>query len=406
MSVFYFPIEDCLNAISRGKPWVFCCGIPTRFVRIDKIAPDLVFSDLPVISPDAIEIQTELGSGGYGVVWKGLFSINQSTTTPDISADQQGLLTRDDSQASSLLLHSRESSNSLLSMSASSPTKRVTVAVKEMHSTEFESNADQLEKFAEFRKEAYIHSCLRHKNLVRLFGICLLPRLRMVLEFMDHGDLYHLLKAHDKYDDIEQFPFSVRLNIAIDVAKGMTYLHSLNPPIVHCDLRSPNIFLKRRTSSSTKQLHLRAKVADFGLSRRIFSDATSGFLGTWQWLPPEVIEHGEFTELADVYSFGVIMWELISRQYPFQKEADAQHSDIVGLKKAIVKHDLRPSLDFLDDLPFKVPNDYLDLMKQCWIKKQSKRPSFLEITMVLARIAQDLEIVDTTEKILHDVHAD
>jgi serine/threonine protein kinase len=139
----------------------------------------------------------------------------------------------------------------------------------------------------------------------------------MIMEFIADGDLYHLLRKKTFAEPELAMP--IRLKIAYDVACGMTYLHAVNPPIVHCDLRSPNVFLEfgKNTSGGVT---VRAKVADFGLSRPVFVGAT-GFLNTWQWLPPEVIDLNSkgFTEMADVYSFAIIMWELMTGEFPFEE---------------------------------------------------------------------------------------
>ena len=102
----------------------------------------------------------------------------------------------------------------------------------------------------------------------------------------------------------------------MDIALGMEYLHhSMTPPIAHRDLRSPNVFLAN-FSADTQTVS--AKVADFGMSRRV-STFIAGLGKTWQWLAPEVIDADSkrFDERADIYSYGIILWEILSREYPF-----------------------------------------------------------------------------------------
>jgi len=90
-----------------------------------------------------------------------------------------------------------------------------------------------------------VFSCLDHPNLVRLIGICLAPSLRMILEYLPAGDLCKFLHPTlGSSIDPQDFPWSLRLRMALDIAKGMQYLQSREPPVVHRDLRSPNIFVR------------------------------------------------------------------------------------------------------------------------------------------------------------------
>jgi serine/threonine protein kinase len=85
-------------------------------------------------------------------------------------------------------------------------------------------------------------SALDHPNLVKFYGITLNP-LRMVMEFVSHGDLYHMLQ--DKSISDEALSWTFRMKIALDIAKGMRHLQAVTPPIIHRDLRSPNILVRR-----------------------------------------------------------------------------------------------------------------------------------------------------------------
>ena len=104
--------------------------------------------------------------------------------------------------------------------------------------------------------------------------------MRMILEFVPGGDLYHFLYA----DPQPQVPYSLALKMCLDISAGMRFLISVSPPIIHRDLRSPNIFVQQITSELGAVC---LQVADFGLSRKV-AGPVSGLLRTWQWLAPEV----------------------------------------------------------------------------------------------------------------------
>jgi serine/threonine protein kinase len=127
--------------------------------------------------------------------------------------------------------------------------------------------------------------------------VSLSPALRMVLEFLEHGDLYSFLhpevdSLHEGISQIPQqdFPWSLRIRILLDIATGMNYLQSREPPIIHRDLRSPNIFL----GSLSEHSPVRAKIADFGLARFVAPTA-EGALDTWEWVAPETLSGNPYT---------------------------------------------------------------------------------------------------------------
>jgi len=253
-----------------------------------------------------------------------------------------------------------------------------TVAIKEL--TIKGEEADLTDKFKEFQHEVHIMSCLDHPNLVKFYGITLNP-LRMVMEFVAHGDLYHMLQ--DKSLSDEDLPWCFRMKIALDIAKGMRHLQSITPPIIHRDLRSPNILMV----SKDPEAAVVAKVADFGLAQSV-APLVAGALGTWQWLAPEIIDNENlyYDERADVYSFGIVLWEVVTRGIPFDEYAtNPLYAKCVALdengeevwliraqevKKAIVHGGLRPSI------PASVPADVRELIEECWQGNRDRRLSF------------------------------
>ena len=145
----------------------------------------------------------------------------------------------------------------------------------------------------------------------------------------------------------------------------MNYLHCFLPrPIIHRDLKSLNILIDDA---------FRAKIADFGWTR-IKGDEMTDRIGTFQWMAPEVITGKIYSEKADVYSFGIILWEISAREPPYK--------NIMGTKVSVevVKNDLRPKI------PKKTPEAMARLMKKFWDRNPLKRPSFKEIIMELEKM--------------------
>lgn len=173
------------------------------------------------------------------------------------------------------------------------------VAVKRL----YESNYRRLEHFM---NEVKILSLLRHPNLVSLFG-CTSRRSRellLVYEFVPNGtvaDHLHGIKASESF-----MPWKVRMSIAIETADAINYLHSVEPPIIHRDVKTDNILLDN-------SFHV--KVGDFGLSRLFLTDTThisTAPQGTPGYVDPEYHQCYQLTDRSDVYSFGVVLMELVS----------------------------------------------------------------------------------------------
>lgn len=247
------------------------------------------------------------------------------------------------------------------------------VAVKQLN---LSSIAGSQNVFADFRREVWLMSGLQNDNLVVLKAITMEP-FCMILEFMERGSLYHFLK-----DPSNAVDWEIRLLFAQDVAHAMNFLHSLVPPIVHRDLKSPNILLTRDENEG----RLKAKVSDFGLSRSMtlrgeFDRALK--TNNPVWLAPEVMQGRDYNEKADVYSYGVVLWEMLSRsdffgQYSFM-------NDIV----VAVTSGQRPGVPDAED-PFGVAEDYAALIRSCWTGDPSARPTFSAILQRLEEMQKKL----------------
>ncbi|KAK4346392.1 hypothetical protein RND71_032731 [Anisodus tanguticus] len=167
------------------------------------------------------------------------------------------------------------------------------------------TNSKQGEK--EFFTEVTLLGRLHHRNLVNLVGYCVDKGHRMLIyEFMSNGSLANLL-----YSEEYTLSWEDRVQIALDISHGVEYLHDgAVPPVIHRDLKTANILLDQS---------LRAKVADFGLSKEeVFDGRKSGLKGTYGYIDPMYISTSKFTTKSDIYSFGVILFELITAIHPHQ----------------------------------------------------------------------------------------
>jgi serine/threonine protein kinase len=213
----------------------------------------------------------------------------------------------------------------------------MTVAVKRINARGL--RAEHVDAFC---SEASLMCQLRHRNCVRFIGaVAEPPELCIITEFCQHGALSDLL-----LQQTVEMDFKLKLKCCLDAARGMEYMHSCNPVILHRDLKSDNLLV---TSDWT------VKVADFGLSRFRSDKKTMSQVGTPMWMAPEVILGEKYTEKADVYSFGVILWEIMTRKEPYE---DKEAMQIV---LEVVNKGLRP----------KIPPHYFDcplvpLMRDCW----------------------------------------
>ncbi|KAG2565333.1 hypothetical protein PVAP13_7NG000600 [Panicum virgatum] len=157
-----------------------------------------------------------------------------------------------------------------------------------------------------FRQEVLLMKKLRHPNIILFMGAVASPeRLCIVTEFLPRGSLFRLLQKNTGKLDPRR-----RVHMAIDIARGMNYLHHCSPPIVHRDLKSSNLLVDKNWT---------VKVADFGLSRLKLETFLRTKTGkeTPQWMAPEVLRNEPLDEKSDVYSYGVILWELITQKKPW-----------------------------------------------------------------------------------------
>lgn len=240
--------------------------------------------------------------------------------------------------------------------------------------------APVLDKLAE---EAGLMASMRHPNIIQFMGIVSMPPC-VVTEFCERGSLTDVLKRGRKGEPgaLEALGWRLRLSMAADAAKGMLYLHARPQPIIHRDLKSPNLLVDS---------HWRVKVCDFNMSRIMEeSGQGSSLAGTNpRWLAPELLSGEHATTYSDVFAFGVVLWELLTFELPWFKDNPWSVAHIVGNGGRLTIPN-RWDLPGLDTNQFTRLDDYLDLMQRCWAQNPYDRPGFSEIIQDLKRMESSM----------------
>jgi len=232
----------------------------------------------------------------------------------------------------------------------------------------------------DFTRECETLMAIRHACLLIFYGAGLTRDNRpfMVTEFMSKGSLKHVLD-----DKQQQLPWALRHKFAKQIAKGMEYLHKAN--IVHRDLKSDNCLVNDE---------LDAKVCDFGTSRFVTSalqpsefdveamgtesvalsaTMTTG-VGTVLWMAPELFVMGtKYKQDIDVYSYGVIMWELLTREIPWSEITETQYIRFYSALSTALENNQRPQIppEMVESHP-----EFVTLMQECWSTDPTARPKF------------------------------
>ncbi|KAM0946880.1 putative protein kinase RLK-Pelle-RLCK-V family [Dioscorea sansibarensis] len=190
------------------------------------------------------------------------------------------------------------------------------------------NNKGQAEK--EFRVEVETIGRVRHKNLVRLLGYCVEGAYRMlVYEYVDNGNLDQWL--HGDMGRVSPLTWEIRMKIILGTAKGLAYLHEgLEPKVVHRDVKSSNILLDQQWNP---------KVSDFGLAKLLCSErnyVTTRVMGTFGYVAPEYASTGMLNERSDVYSFGILIMEIITGRIPVDYTRPSGEVNLVDWLKLMV----------------------------------------------------------------------
>jgi tRNA A-37 threonylcarbamoyl transferase component Bud32 len=222
------------------------------------------------------------------------------------------------------------------------------------------------EKFMDdFLYEIKIMSTLDHQNVLKFLGASITANgeVFLVTEFMEHGSVKDLLANTDGKID-----WKLKIRLAVDAARGMQYLHSCHPPIIHRDLKNSNLLIDKKW---------RCKIADFGISRiKPTNTQSMTLVGTPAYMAPEVISQNKYSEKGDVYSFGVVLCELYNGKAPYS-DMNLFPQQVMY---AVVQEGLRPTID--PDCP----SALAVLIQDCLHADPAKRPDFKEIKLRLKRL--------------------
>lgn len=275
----------------------------------------------------------------------------------------------------------------------------MTVAVKHLNEMMF---SDQTIK-EDFEREVEVMRGIRHPNIVMFFGAGEVEREErgkkisypfLVLEFMKRGTLKKVLDSSDI-----SLSYQYKVGFALDAARGMRYLHTLSPTRIHRDMKSANLLVSQSWV---------VKVSDFGSARMVKREGerqatvsrthTVGMnkrtpllsvdklmtndTGTVLWRPPEIFALENYGTSADVYSYGIVLWEILCRELPYK---DHKFSWIEDVSHA-VQRGIRPAI------PTWAPTVYVQLMKDCWHGDPDLRPSFAHIVDRLVAMADSMSV--------------
>ncbi|KAL6060410.1 Myotubularin-like phosphatase domain [Balamuthia mandrillaris] len=347
--VFTFPLSQCQMSILKGEAFVYCRG--EKPIRLDQLVPDVVMSNIEGkrISYKDLYFESKIGEGSFASVYKGIYNGE-------------------------------------------------TVAIKQLKDLKASKKVTESEiikVFDNFRHEVWLMNGISHPNLLNFKGFCMDP-LCIVTEFIPGGNLFDYIhgrgpscyslgsegstseerstKAKEALSNInflETMDWPLRLKIAKDMAKGMAYLHSTSPPTIHSDFKSPNILLM----DLSKDASVVAKVCDFGLANNVGWQLVGRKVFNPVWLAPEIMRGEEYNTKADVYAYGVVLWELLTG-----KEFMASERFFNRIEKHVTAGQR-------EEVPADCPvPEYVQLLTACWSDDPHARPSFKRIVMDVDRM--------------------
>ncbi|XP_033122054.1 mitogen-activated protein kinase kinase kinase 7-like isoform X2 [Anneissia japonica] len=209
-------------------------------------------------------------------------------------------------------------------------------------------------------------SRVEHENIVRLYGSCQGSPVCLVMEYAEGGSLYNVLHAPPPQPE---YTAAHAMSWAYQCSRGVSYLHGMKPQaLIHRDLKPANLLL---VAGGTV-----LKICDFGTACDIQTYMTNN-KGSAAWMAPEVFEGNQYSERCDVFSWSIILWEVITRRKPF--------SEIGGPAFRImwaVHQGKRPPL--IRNLPKPIEK----LMTRCWSKEPTQRPSMAEVASIMSKLME------------------
>ncbi|XP_072321953.1 leucine-rich repeat serine/threonine-protein kinase 1 [Eucyclogobius newberryi] len=327
----YFSMEDCvLAAVDSGS--IVCPQHPERPVLLQELVPEFFMTDFPsrlFLQNSELEFSEEpgsvLGQGGSGTtIYRALYR-SQPVALKMFSFRRFGQERR--SNTDTMLKHLQ--------------------------------SAEACRSFSEFRQEASMLRALHHPCIVSLLGISIHP-LCFALQLAPLGSLNTVLEAGNKRSGVKFIPLGHMLTfkMSYQIAAGLAYLHRKN--IIFCDLKSDNILVW----SLEVQEPVNVKLSDYGISRQSFREGALGVEGTPGYQAPEIRPGIVYDEKVDMFSYGMVLYELLSGQRP----ALGNHQLQISKK---LSRGCRPALGRPEEVQFFCLHS---LLRRCWDTKPEKRP--------------------------------
>lgn len=260
-----------------------------------------------------------------------------------------------------------------------------TVAVKKL-------SADAFQGFREYRAEMETLGNIKHKNIVKMLGYCSTGSDRVLIyEFIEKGSLDQwLYDTSSTSDMLEWMPlhWETRTKIVKGVAEGLAYMHNLDTPIIHRDIKASNILL---------DANFNAYIADFGLARRIQGShlhVSTQVAGTMGYMPPEYINGAPMAKTnGDVYSFGVLMLEIVTGRrpnFPFKGEDGCEIRLVNWISGMVEQERFMEMVDdnlSKDELKESAIVEYFRIAMMCANENCHARPPMKEVVKILDGIS-------------------
>ncbi|XP_076443910.1 leucine-rich repeat serine/threonine-protein kinase 1-like [Babylonia areolata] len=385
-SHLHFALPDCAGDLLCDD--YALCGRGNR-VALEDLIPEFLMGELPErlhFHSDEVQLKERLGGGAAGTVYKGILlgeavavkEFYRNTDTPPAPTEDGA---QSDSGTSTMSSTASSVASSADSGSFTGGRSALYGNFQEMSSQVLQRRQDHLtgrnlkvcRAFSELRQEVVILSQLHHPCLISLLGVSIRPSLLVVLELAPLGSLRSVLDEHLKERPFNRFrdrerTFGSMLNkditfkVVYQVALGLDYLHKRR--ILYRDLKSDNILV----CSLAPEDSINVKISDYGISKFTTSQGLMGMVGTPGYMAPEIMDGQAYNEKVDIFSFSMVVYELLTGHPPFEK-----YSRLHQLHQVINTERCRPSLmeyNVIASFP------YLEsLMERMWAHDPRERPS-------------------------------
>ncbi|XP_029977672.1 leucine-rich repeat serine/threonine-protein kinase 1-like isoform X3 [Sphaeramia orbicularis] len=328
--VHYFNMEDCVLA-AMEKEFIICPLHPDKEVPLQELVPELFMTDFPArlfLDKSLLEYSEEeeniLGQGGSGTIIYRAQYCSQPVAVKRF--------------------HFKKCRQQTISSDTDTMVKHL-------------QSADACRSFSEFRQEAGMLRSLHHPCIVSLVGISIHP-LCFALQLAPLSSLNTVLEEKQKGSRYMPLGHMMTFKVSYQIAAGLAYLHRKS--IIFCDLKSDNILVW----SLEEQDPVNIKLSDYGISRQSFHEGALGVEGTPGYQAPEVRPGIVYDEKVDMFSYGMVLYELLTGQRPVLGNHQLQISK--KLSKGI-----RPILGSPEEVQFYCLQN---LLTECWDTKPEKRP--------------------------------